>query len=699
MKKLVNSVFNLNPPKVEPAEVDNKTTSVSHSVVKPVASHKTQDRNDEVYVENWVVIPPDGGWGWVVVFSSFMCNFVTDGCMYSFGMFLEEIGEELKATPNYVAIANSIMSGFYFLLGPVTCALMNRFGFRTIGITGSIISSIALFASSLLTHITPFLLVLGILGGIGFNMIFTPSFVVVGFYFERWRALATSIAVCGSSIGMVVFPFVATKLLGSLTWRSKFQIIGASLFCCSFLCITFKPLKPTNIYISEEKRVQFIKEIDSIGSFHIENEGEKNKNFFKRFHSILFPSKQDVTSSMISSLDKKASVDNSYLIGATGTSASSVADKSGLKSINSDRLFTVPEEDEQEINHNLCCYRTKVKCFECCEKLSCARRTTENRPMYREDIFYTGSLYTVPEYSRSIMAGPSTKKSAIEYHVSVTKVATQQDLERKYLKCLPVSVMTPLRKMLDFGLFKNVAFILILLSGMFSLLGCYTPFVFSELRASENGVPASMTYLVLSVVGVSNTFGRITCGIISSFPKINALTVTYVCTIFCGLVTIASNYFYSFEWQIVYSVFFGFSIACLSALKSVILVDLLGLEKLTNAFGLLLLFQGVASFIGVPTSGALKNYTGSYKASFLFAGCSICLSGLLLIPITFLKTKRDQVIEENKDEQDKDAQDELHKIDLPVNVQSLVADLSDAASVQPTVPIILEDNIKNNKKQ
>ena len=38
-------------------------------------------------------------------------------------------------------------------------------------------------------------------------------------------------------------------------------------------------------------------------------------------------------------------------------------------------------------------------------------------------------------------------------------------------------------------------------------------------------------------------------------------------------------------------------------LTSVVLVDLLGMEKLTNAFGLLLMFQGIASLIGPPMCG------------------------------------------------------------------------------------------------
>lgn len=52
-----------------------------------------------------------------------------------------------------------------------------------------------------------------------------------------------------------------------------------------------------------------------------------------------------------------------------------------------------------------------------------------------------------------------------------------------------------------------------------------------------------------------------------------------------------------------YASVFGFTIGAYVGLTSVILVDLLGLEKLTNAFGLLLLFQGIASLIGPPFAG------------------------------------------------------------------------------------------------
>lgn len=68
-----------------------------------------------------------------------------------------------------------------------------------------------------------------------------------------------------------------------------------------------------------------------------------------------------------------------------------------------------------------------------------------------------------------------------------------------------------------------------------------------------------------------------------------------------------------------------------------ILVDLLGMEKLTNAFGLLLLFQGVASLIGPPIAGMLYDGLKSYDPGFYVAGSMIAVSGIMLFRIPAIK--------------------------------------------------------------
>ncbi|XP_042235653.1 monocarboxylate transporter 14-like [Homarus americanus] len=94
--------------------------------------------------------------------------------------------------------------------------------------------------------------------------------------------------------------------------------------------------------------------------------------------------------------------------------------------------------------------------------------------------------------------------------------------------------------------------------------------------------------------------------------------------------TCVSIGFDDYSSQILYAVVFGSMSGAYVGLTSVVLVDLLGMERLTNAFGLLLMFQGIASIIGPPMCGALFDMTDSYDYSFLLAGSMIAVSGLML---------------------------------------------------------------------
>ena len=69
-----------------------------------------------------------------------------------------------------------------------------------------------------------------------------------------------------------------------------------------------------------------------------------------------------------------------------------------------------------------------------------------------------------------------------------------------------------------------------------------------------------------------------------------------------------SNLFTDLHMQRMFCAVFGITSGAYVGLTSVVLVDLLGLDKLTNAFGLLLLFQGIASVIGPPIIGKTYSY-------------------------------------------------------------------------------------------
>jgi MFS family permease len=81
------------------------------------------------------------------------------------------------------------------------------------------------FAVASLAMSVEFLYVfIGVLGGIGMGLVYVPAVVAVGFYFEKRRALATGIAVCGSGIGTFVLAPFTTWLLGYYGWRGTLLI-------------------------------------------------------------------------------------------------------------------------------------------------------------------------------------------------------------------------------------------------------------------------------------------------------------------------------------------------------------------------------------------------------------------------------------------------------------------------------------------
>lgn len=55
--------------------------------------------------------------------------------------------------------------------------------------------------------------------GVGFGLIYVPAVIATGFYFEKRRALATGIAVCGSGIGTFIFAPLNNYLTATVSWR------------------------------------------------------------------------------------------------------------------------------------------------------------------------------------------------------------------------------------------------------------------------------------------------------------------------------------------------------------------------------------------------------------------------------------------------------------------------------------------------
>jgi len=393
----------------------------------------------------------EGGWGWVVVMASFLCNMVIDGIGYSFGVMLQPINAEFKSGIAYVAFVGSILAGVILLTGPLAAIAINRFGTRLTCITGSLISSIAILASSYATNLETLVVTYGVLGGFGLGLMYVPSVVAVGQYFSKRLSLATGICVCGSGAGTFAFAPLAAVFLENWGWRGCNRLLSLACLACSLCGLLMTPGKINKAKKTEDK---------TIGQ-------------------------------------------SSWLV-----------------------------------------------------------------------------------------------------------------------------------------IMSSIPFLLVMAGNLPTVMAIYTTYTYMPTMAEGAGVSASDASFLISVIGVTNTLGRILSGWLTDLPGASALVVTIVASalacIFPALMPITSS---SYSGLLAVAAIFGLLLAAIPSVTSSLLVDLLGIKHLNNSFGVLTFVRGVAAFIGPPIAGFVIETTQSLAAPFTVSSF-LLLSSAIIHGLVWLLVRR-----------------------------------------------------------
>ena len=76
----------------------------------------------EPEVEFETPLPPDGGWGWMVMIASFLSNVLVDGILYTFGVLFIDLTHSFpEASKAQISSVGSLLGGFYLIVGVCHC--------------------------------------------------------------------------------------------------------------------------------------------------------------------------------------------------------------------------------------------------------------------------------------------------------------------------------------------------------------------------------------------------------------------------------------------------------------------------------------------------------------------------------------------------------------------------------------------------
>ncbi|XP_058806582.1 monocarboxylate transporter 13 [Phymastichus coffea] len=480
--------------------------------------------------------PPDGGWGWVVVFASFMIHVITDGVTYSYGVFHVEFVNYFETTEQAASWVASFLVGVTYCSGPISSHFVNKFGCRAVTVAGTLLASACLLASVWVRSLGMLYLTAGVGTGLGFGLVYLPAIVSVTVYFERYRSLATGIAVCGSGLGTVLFaPFISYLIHYYGGYRHSMMLLSSIVLNCVVLGVLFRPLS------GPAPRAERL-------------------------------SLQD--------------------LGAGGAaSQASLGSEGGPR------------------------------------RVSCG-----GGAINRSDAFPRGSVHGTRKRSESLGA---SSEDSLRLRLSLRSLPSAAAAG-------PGTGSGPgaARRAPRFSLLRDPLFVVFCLSNFCTSIGFNVPYVYLIPQASTLDIDKKTASTLLSIIGVANTLGRVLLGYVSDKPWVDRLIVYNCCLTVCGAATMLCPLCPDFATLAAYAAVYGFAAGAYVSLTSVCLVDLVGLDRMTNAFGLVLLAQGVASFLGPPIAGALKDASGLYDPGFYVAGGMIAVSGLMLFVIPPIQRRK-----------------------------------------------------------
>lgn len=159
------------------------------------------------------------------------------------------------------------------------------------------------------------------------------------------------------------------------------------------------------------------------------------------------------------------------------------------------------------------------------------------------------------------------------------------------------------KSFVDISVLSNTGFLVFLLSNIILFFWYDVPYVFTVDRAKLFGISEKMAAIIVAVIGISHTVGNLLFGFLGDRKQVNRLYLFCWSLIMTGTVLGLVPLFTTFLHNTLLAGLFGLLSASSEALTTVIIVDILGLDKLTDAYGIVMFLQGIANLLGPPLAG------------------------------------------------------------------------------------------------
>jgi len=435
------------------------------------------------------------------------------------------------------------------------------------------------------------------------------------------------VAAAGSGIGGFIFPPLVNFLVETYTWHGAFLILGAVMLNIVVCGSLFRPLVAVKLRRQHQRYVRSVERFSHASSRQTSGEAIDGRS--QRTHNsgevdgvglcerdpsshslIILPTYMRYDWPPVDLLQNPArgsqSLNNMSVSAVSVTGSDNVSFPTKVEMLksyiqgNGERHVGDGDVESQSARR---VKRVKKKPGGGIKKRT--RFPNQFLPQYRRDVCYRRSLLKA---GFLLQHGHSASCPDIFVHSKQKEPGHVVDC----LRATFAGVAANVRDNVDFSIFRSPLFILFCVHSMFLYLSYDIPYVYIPDHAETLNVGEHYASLLISVIGIASTIGQILMGYIGDQSCINRLLFYIAMTCLAGCATLVVPLLTSFGMLAAYCAVYGFFMSANFSLTTIIVVELLGMDQLTNAYGFVTMAEGLANVFGPPLAGKMNPFCVCY---------------------------------------------------------------------------------------
>ncbi|XP_001356298.1 monocarboxylate transporter 13 [Drosophila pseudoobscura] len=608
--------------------------------------------------EEYDLVPPDGGWGWLVLFGSCLTNILIPGTIKSFGVLFVEFVEEFNATPTKASWIPAICYFLYSSLGPVSSILSVKYSYRTVTLLGGASASLGMILSFWASSVEYLYISYGVLVGIGAGLSFPPTVYIVTSYFVKLRGLANGLCISGSALGSIILPPLLRWLLETYGYHGSCLIMGGITLNVFVAALFYEPVEQHMVRVPRARQaLDDIPEEEDIGIvMKFENVDETATNH-EQSDKQLLPYNSPPSPLYLPDDDKQQFVRSASE--AVVQSYAKPGDEFQPRTRKISTPVRLPQRNQTFTPGQL---NSQSSLYAVPEGRSSSKLTLRNLSRSRlskRSPSTSSFLYISTPYHGSTL---SFQPKEFSSHLSLRSVGsngsavdtTGQDKAQATDDTQGKTQSSQRSKFFDLSLLKDPMYLVILISNSTNAIS-YTNFIILlPSFGADRGFNKSLAAYLLSVVSATDLIGRIGGSALSDMgliPKtwyfvgglsISGLSLT--------LLPFASSYSTVCFW----CALFGLASGIYVGITAVIMADMLGTERLTSSYGISLFINGILQLVGPPLCNYWYEAVDDYNPLFHALGLTLLAGASLWSFMPWIerrKAKAEEKLEAQIDEE------------------------------------------------